>query len=91
MFHGGEKVTSGGGDGVLSWKQPFPWDWLSWQKVTARAGALAAEALKGSERCFHTRLLSPERGPCRSVPFDPLVPSPQGLLPRVPTYPFSSK
>lgn len=25
-------------DEVLSWKQPFPWDFLGWQEVTARAG-----------------------------------------------------
>lgn len=26
------------GDEVLPWKQPFPWDCISWQKVTARVG-----------------------------------------------------
>lgn len=26
------------GDGVLPWKQPFPWDCISWQKVTAGVG-----------------------------------------------------
>lgn len=70
LFDRGEKEKRWcPGHAVLSWKQPFPWDWLSWQKVTTRAGNVG---WRGHERLggvlVHLAALSRRQSLQRSPP-----------------------